>query len=624
MSQRREQNSTIRIGTCSGFYGDRASALAEMAAASNIDVIVGDYLAEVTMLILGKAQVKDPSKGYATTFLAHLEAGLDDIAAKGIKVVVNAGGLNPAGLAAATRDLVTRYGHDLRVAHLEGDNLTGRLDALQKDGHALPHLTTGEPLSSWTQTPMTANAYLGGFGITRALAGGADIVITGRVADASLIVGPAAWWWGWSPHDYDQLAGAIAAGHVIECGTQATGGNFAGFRTIENLDDPGFPIAEIRADGSAVITKNSGTGGAVTADTVTAQLLYEIGDPAYLNSDVTTHLDTVQVTDLGDDRVQISGTRGSAPPVTTKVAITAIGGWQNAMLLALTGPDIDAKEELVRRFVDRYSGNVEGLEATTIDRIGQADDDPGTQNAGTTLLKVSVQGTKDAAGRRFSSHMVELALGGYPGLYFLTPPQQGSAFGAYWPALIDQGQLMQTVIHYDGATETIGTPVLRPEAQAQAPSSVTLDGSPSESVSSSFEETVQAALGDLVYARSGDKGGDANIGVWVNDEAAWGWIKHALTVEELRRLLPETQGLDVARYELPNLRALNFVISGLLGAGATSSLRLDAQGKGLGEWLRSRHMSIPKTLLHRAPVAVSPTREQGIVGNFLSRGGTSR
>ena len=272
------------------------------------------------MLILGKARAKDSTKGYAATFLQHLDQALDDLVANGIRLVVNAGGLNPAGLADATRELIARRGHDLRVSFVDGDDVFGRLDALQRAGHALPHLTSGEPLSSWPHRPLTANAYLGGFGIARALEHGADIVVTGRVADASLVVGPAAWWWGWTPYDYDALAGAVAAGHVIECGPQATGGNFSGFRSIPDLGQPGFPIAEIAADGSAVITKNPGTGGAVTRDTVTAQLLYEIGSPAYLNPDVTTRLDTATLTDLGDDRVQISGVRGAAPPETTKVA----------------------------------------------------------------------------------------------------------------------------------------------------------------------------------------------------------------------------------------------------------------------------------------------------------------
>jgi hypothetical protein len=581
----------VRIGNCSGFYGDRASAMADMASAGGIDVLTGDYLAEVTMLILGKARAKDSTKGYAATFLQHLDAALDSLVANEIRLVVNAGGLNPTGLVAATRELVTRRGYDLRVSHVGGDDVFGRLDALQRAGHSLPHLTSGEPLSSWPHEPQTANAYLGGTGIARALEHGADIVITGRVADASLVVGAAAWWWSWTQDDYDALAGAVAAGHVIECGPQATGGNFSGFSAIADLQDPGFPIAEIARDGSSVITKNPGTGGAVTRDTVTAQLLYEIGDPAYLNPDVIAHLDTAQLTDLGDDRVRISGVLGSAPPATTKVAITGIGGWQNNVVFALTGADIDAKAALVERSVRRYTADVDGVHAVAIDRIGQAQHDPESQNAGTELLRIAVQGTKDAAGRAFSSWMVEQALSSYPGLYSLGPPQPGSAFGVYWPALIDQELLDHMVHHFDGTTEVVAPGKPHAGAKAATPRAVP----PAEPESG--DELVVASLGDVVHTRSGDKGGDANLGVWVRDPQAWGWLNSTLTVDEFRRLLPETRELAVSRYALPNLGALNFVIPGLLGTGATSSLRLDAQAKALGEWLRARSIKVPKSLV---------------------------
>jgi hypothetical protein len=582
----------VRIGNCSGFYGDRASAMADMARGGGIDVLTGDYLAEVTMLILGKARTKDSTKGYAGTFLPQLDAALEHLVANGIRLVVNAGGLNPGGLVAAARELIARRGYDLRVSHIGGDDVSGRLDTLLEAGNTLAHLTSGAPLSSWPHEPLTANAYLGGLGIARALAHGADIVITGRVADASLVVGAAAWWWGWAHDDYDALAGAVAAGHVIECGAQATGGNFSGFRSIDALQQPGFPIAEIAADGTSVITKDPGTGGAVTADTVTAQLLYEIGDPAYLNPDVVAHLDTAELTELGNDCVRVGGVRGSAPPATTKVAITAIGGWQNSVVFALTGTDLDAKAALVEGSVRRYAESADGVDAMAVDRIGQAGHDPDSQNVGTELLRIAVQGTKDAAGRTFSSWMVEQALSSYPGLYSLSPPQPGSAFGVYWPALLDQAELDHMVHHFDGTTEVVA-PGDPHSAAAVAPAHAdTSDARPPDD-----EELVVAALADIVHARSGDKGGDANLGVWCRDRRAWDWLRSALTVDELRRLLPETRELAITRYELPRLGAVNFVIRGLLGTGATSTLRLDSQAKALGEWLRARTTKVPRSLI---------------------------
>jgi hypothetical protein len=582
----------VRIGTCSGFYGDRASALAEMAAAGDVDVIVGDYLAEVTMLILGKAQAKDPSKGYATTFLSHLKAALEDVVAKNIKIVVNAGGLNPAGLAEAVRELLAEAGHSLRVSHLLGDDITQRLPALTASGHGLAHLKTGRPLSTWKHTPMTANAYLGGFGIALALEGGADIVITGRVADASLITGVSAWWWAWTPHDYDQLAGGIVAGHVIECGTQATGGNFAGFTTLADMDSPGFPIAEIDEDGSAVITKVAGTGGAVTADTVTAQLLYEIKSPAYHNADVTSHFDTTRVEQHGPDRVGLSGTRGTPPPPTTVVSATAIGGWKNTMFFAATGSDIDAKQANIERFLHGYTDGNEEITAVAVDRIGRAQEDPSTENEGTVIIRVSVQGSKEAAGRAFSTRMIELALAGYPGLFTLAPPGSGSAYGVYWPGLIEQSELVETVVNDDGSRVEVRSPdhdrTASPDTAEVSPTTDDEAGSVP-----SGAETVEVTFGDLVYARSGDKGGDANIGVWPRDERIWPWLRAFLTVSQLRRLLPETEELEVERFELGNLPALNFLVTGILDQGATSTLRLDSQGKALGEWLRSRRVKVP-------------------------------
>lgn len=580
----------MRIANCSGFFGDRLSALREVVGGGPVDVVTGDYLAEVTMLILARTRLRRPGQGYASSFLRQLEPVAATIAARGIKVVVNAGGLDPEPLAAATRELVASAGVELAVAHVEGDDVTGRIDELLAAGETLAHLDTGAPFSSWAREPLTANAYLGGFGIAAALRGGADIVVTGRVADASLVTGAAAWWWDWSAADYDALAGAVVAGHVIECGAQATGGNYSGFRSIAHLDRPGFPLAEIARDGSAVVTKHPGTDGAVTVDTITAQLLYEVGPPGYLNPDVVAQLDTVCLTPDGHDRVRITDVRGSAPPPTTKVAMTALGAWRNASTVVLTGLDLDAKAAVVESAIRSELDGKPGVDDLRFTRIGVAADDPSDQMLGSNLLHVAVDGTQEACGRAFSNVVVELALSSVPGIYFTGPPGEGGSFGEYWPTLVRQATLVHVVVHADGRREIVPVPNTAPVAGA-------VQAVTDASDLAAFGSTAEAPLGSIVQARSGDKGGNANVGLWVDSDDAFEWLRSAITVDRVHELLPETAGLHIDRYELANLRAVNFVIHGLLDGGATEARRFDKQAKALGEWIRARHVPIPTRFL---------------------------
>jgi len=584
----------VRIANCSGFYGDRLSALAEMVTGGPIDVVTGDYLAEVTMLILARNRIKRPGGGYAATFLRQLEPVAGEIADRGVRVVVNAGGLDPAGLAEATNELLAKVGVDLAVAYVEGDDLTARIPSLLDAGHDLAHLDTGAPFTSWSHDPLTANAYLGGFGVKAALAEGADIVVTGRVADASVASGAAAWWWDWAPTDYDALAGAVAAGHVIECGAQATGGNFSGFTSVAHLTHPGFPLAEIDRDGSSVITKHEGTGGAVTVDTVTAQLLYEIGPPGYLNPDVVTRLDTVHLEPAGPDRVRISGVRGVAPPPTTKVAITSLGGWRNSTTVVLTGLDVDAKASAVEAAMRAGLEGRPGIDDLRFTRIGRAAPDPADQMLGSCLLHIAVDGDEASAGRPFTSLLVELALANYPGFYGTGAPGNGGPYGVYWPTLVPQEFVDHTVVHPDGRREVIPTPPTNNPPGGPGP-----DQSETSPEDTDFGTTIDGPLGLLAHARSGDKGGNANVGIWVSDAEAWPWLAGTLTTDHVRQLLPEAAGLRIDRYELGNLRAVNFVIHGLLDGGATEARRFDKQAKALGEWLRARHVPLPERLLPR-------------------------
>ncbi|HXP57165.1 MAG TPA: acyclic terpene utilization AtuA family protein [Streptosporangiaceae bacterium] len=587
----------IRIGNSSGFYGDRAAAAREMVEGGPIDVLTGDYLAELTMLILWKARQKDPAAGYARSVLGQLEEVLGTCLDRGIKIVNNAGGLNPGGLAAQLAALAERLGLHPQIAYVTGDDLLPRLDELIAAGHPLAHLDTGLPLAQAPGKPVTANAYLGGWGITHALKAGADIVVCPRVTDASLVTGPAAWWHGWRADDLDALAGAVLAGHVIECGPQATGGNYSFLDEIRDRRYPGFPIAEVAADGSSVITKHDGTGGLVSVGTVTAQLLYEIAEPAYANPDVVAHFDTVTLTQDGPDRVRLSGTRGSPPPPTAKVAMNFLGGYRNTMTLVLTGLDIEEKAAWATEELFAILGGRAQFGDVDVRLLRFDQPDAPTNEQATAHLRITVKDPDPRkVGRRFSNATMELALGGYAGFHTTTPPTAESAYGVYWPTLVPAGKLAHAVVLPDGTQANISSTPSSPATSTPTPTTEATPAPPDTPATPDTEVTT-APLGRLCGARSGDKGGNANIGIWTRDPAAYPWLRGYLTVDRLRTLIPEAAGLDVRRYELPNLSALNFVVVGLLGEGVAASTRPDPQAKGLGEYLRSRTAEIPSHLL---------------------------
>lgn len=591
----------IRIGNCSGYYGDRISAVREMLEGGDLDYLTGDYLAELTMLILGRDRMKDEALGYAKTFVRQMTDSMALAKERGVTIVTNAGGLNPAGLAARLREIVESQGLDISIAHVEGDDLLGRAD----------ELSFGDV--------MTANAYLGAFGIATALEGGADVVVTGRVTDASVVVGPAIAHFGWGRDDLDQLAGAVVAGHVIECGTQATGGNFSGFTNVDMSTPLGFPIAEISADGSVVITKHEGTGGAVTVDTVTAQLVYEVGGPSYLGPDVSTRLDTMTLTQEGPDRVSITGVVGEAPPATTKVCLNAFGGFRNSVEFLLTGLDIPEKAALVQ--AQMGAALAAGAAPESIEWHLERTDvpDPETEAAATSLLRCHVKSAQpEPVGRAFSDAAIQLALASYPGFSVTRPPSAGTPYGVYRAAYVPQSEVPHRVVHADGAVTDIPAPTgAHPTASGadsdESPSQIPEDAPLADRVAPLGEwagETVRAPLGRLAYARSGDKGGDANVGVWIpadhpDREAAYAWLVGFLDETTVRELLRESATLDLEVHPLPNLAAVNIVIHGLLGEGVASSTRLDPQAKGVGEWLRARDCAIPSTLLPDAVAEAS-------------------
>ncbi|WP_405605637.1 acyclic terpene utilization AtuA family protein [Streptomyces sp. NBC_01410] len=537
-----------------------------MLTGGPLDILTGDYLAELTMLILGRDRLKDPRLGYAKTFLRQLEESLGLAQDRGVKIVANAGGLNPAGLADAVRELADRVGVPVKVAHVEGDDLADRFPGA-----------------------LSANAYLGGAGIAECLRAGADVVVTGRVTDAALVTGPASAHFGWGPEDYDALAGAVVAGHVLECGTQATGGNYS-FFSGHDVRRPGFPLAEIHADGTSVITKHDGTGGLVDVGTVTAQLLYETGGARYAGPDVTARLDTVRLAQDGEDRVRISGVRGEAPPPTLKVGLNRIGGWRNEVVFVLTGLDIEAKARLVREQLDDALGKHRPAEVRwELARTERPDGD--TEERASAYLRLVVRDSDpDKVGRAVSGAAIELALGSYPGFHVTAPPGKGAPYGVFEAEYIDAAEVTHTAVLPEGRRITMPTPVRTKDVEPVPDEG----GLPAELPAGPRRA---APLGLIAGARSGDKGGDANVGVWARSDDAWRWLAHELTVNRFRALLPETAELTVVRHVLPNLRALNFTVEGILGEGVAAQARFDPQAKALGEWLRSRYVDIPEVLL---------------------------
>jgi hypothetical protein len=612
----------VRIANCSGFFGDRIAAAREMVEGGPIDVLTGDWLAELTMLILARQRMKHGAgSGYARTFLTQMEQVLGTCLDRGIKVVSNAGGLDPAGAAAALRAKADELGlGHVRIAYVEGDDLMPRLDELKAAGESFTNLDTGETLASFGMAPLTANAYLGGRGITAALAAGADVVITGRVTDAALVVGPSAWWHGWSYDDaahLDRLAGAVVAGHVIECGAQATGGNYAFFAEVPGLEHVGFPWAEVADDGSSVIGKHDGTGGLVSVGTVTAQLLYEIGGPEYANPDVTADFGTIQLAEIADDRVRISGVRGLPAPETVKVAVNTLGGFRNSASLVLTGLDIEAKADLALRTVagvdlqqsqslspvELAAASTFGVRELHVDLLRRDREDPATTADAQAELRLTVKAADPkAVGKAFTAPIVESALATYPGMFPTAPPAEGAPYGVYWPTTVPAALVTQTVT-LDGEVVATTPSGLRVTAQmvVEEAASATIWAVTRESQEGG--EQVRLPLGTFIGARSGDKGGNANVGLWVRrsgddqlDRDRYAWLVQ-LVDDEFTALLPESARLEHETHRIPNLLAVNVVVHGWLGRGVADSTSLDPQAKGLGEHLRARIVQIPESLL---------------------------
>ena len=582
----------IKIANCSGYYGDKLSAAKEMVEGGPIDVLTGDYLAELTMAILFNQRMqRGEDKGYVGTFLKQVKEVAQSCKDKNIKIVTNAGGLNPSSMALEIEKILKELSIDLKVAYIDGDDLMPRITELNNEGELFNNIDKKIPLNESGCQTLTANAYLGAWGIKEALDKGADIVVCPRVTDAAVVIGPAAWKFGWNRTDYDSLAGALAAGHIIECGCQATGGNYSFFKEVPTFDNVGYPIAEIEKDGSFTITKHPETGGLVSIGTVTAQLLYEISSPAYINPDVIGHFDTLRIEQEGKDRVYVSGCRGSTPPPTHKACINLAGGYRNGMDLVITGLDIEEKAKIFTDALFNSVGGKEQFDDVSINLHRTNKENPNSNEEAMATLSISVKSMNpDLVGRLFSAKIIELSLANYPGFFSSGGGKKPGPVIVYWPALVDS-KFINEYVHIDGETiEIIPTSQMGFEESFYQKNLVEIAPAPEG-------KTDKGPLGSYFGARSGDKGGCANLGVWAKTDLSYSFLYNFLTVEKLKELLPDLNNYEIDRYDLPNIKSLNFYIHGILEDGVSSNNKKDGQAKSLGEYLRAKIVDLPISII---------------------------
>ena len=589
------ENDFIKIANCSGFYGDKLSAAKELVDGGPIDVLTGDYLAELTMTILYSQKLqRGEDKGYVGTFLKQIKEIAKTCNEKNIKIVTNAGGLNPKSMASEIEKILLDQSIEMKVAYIDGDDLLPKMDSLMGEGEKFMNIDKNISLKDSGYSPLTSNIYLGAWGIKEALDHDADIVVCPRVTDAAVVIGPAAWKFNWKRNDYDALAGALAAGHIIECGCQATGGNYSFFKEVPSFDNVGYPIAEIFEDGSFNITKHPNTGGLVSKGTVTAQLLYEISSPAYINPDVISHFDTLKIEEIAKDKVHISGCRGSSPPKDHKVCINLAGGFRNGMEIILTGIDIDEKAKVFTDALFNSVGGQDQFEEVSIQLHRTDKENPITNEEAMASLVISVKSSNpDLVGRLFSAKIIELALANIPGFFAQSGPKSSGPVIVYWPALIDSKHVKEKV-HIDGKEiEVLPTTQLDFEE-------IYYQREPFNIEEINMTDQLEIFFGDLFGTRSGDKGGCANLGVWAKNKNTYSFLYNFLTVERIKELMPDLNKYKIERFELPNIYSLNFYIHDILQDGVSSNNRKDSQAKSLGEYLRAKKILAPKEIVEGA------------------------
>ncbi|KAF2671945.1 DUF1446-domain-containing protein [Microthyrium microscopicum] len=613
-------NRPIRIAGCSGGFTDRQRSILSMAKC-DVDVIVGDWMSECTMGWHGAAKAESKAKGisdedriglYDPSFLATFSPALPLIQEKGIKVAVNAGASDTEKLAKEIQRLIKEQKSTLKVAWIAGDDVMETVNGMLAKGEKFENTCFGGELKDWGFEPVAAQCYLGGAGIAEAFKNGADIVICGRVADAAPTIGAAMWWHGWNRDtDFDQMAGSLVAGHLIECSSYVCGGYYSGFKTLfEGCENLGFPIAEIFPDGSVAIIKEPGTGGEISVGTVASQLLYEIQGPQYYGSDVVAVLEGIKMTQEGKDRVLVTGIKGNPPPTTTRVGITASGGYQAQISYYLCGLDIEQKAEWTKKQVLYSMGeNAKKFSVLDFQIVGYSQPDPENQNFATAEYRVFAQtkerslvvkDTMEIPG--FNRWCLENFLQSCPGATIENDLRQsaGKEFFEYWAALIPQAVVRHQVnlLESNQVIDIPPSPSVRLYETRQwsyeTKEPVALD---------SFGPVVRGPLGWVVLGRSGDKASDANLGFFVRSDDEWDWLRSLMTIPKMKALLgPEYNGKLVGRFEIPGIKAVHYVLHDHLDRSYNASSTYDGLGKNVMEYIRAKYVDIPTKFLRRGIV----------------------
>ena len=584
------------IANCGGFWGDDPGAAKRQVEGGPIDYLVMDYLAEVTMAILQKQRLKNPDAGYATDFLVQMRDVLPQCLEKGVTIISNAGGVNPLACRAALEKLATELGcrDKLKVGVVLGDDIFADLDALLKGGEPLAHMDTGRPLADVRDRVLSANVYLGAEAVAKALALGANVVLAGRVTDTAVTLAPMIHEFGWKLDDWDKLAAGVVAGHIIECGTQCTGGNFTDWHLVETWDAMGYPLVDARADGTFSVTKHPGTGGLVSVHTVSEQLLYEMGSPAYIAPDCVARFDSIRLEQEGPDRVGVSGIRGGPAPEKLKVSVSFTQGYRAFGRLMIGGPKALEKARHVAETFWKAAGGRDLYADTCTQFVGWDSCHPSVTGGepGEVMLQMAVRDDDEKKiNGRFAPQLVPRVLATVPGITYLGDQGRPRASGVvgYWPALISRDRVEVRVVV--GEVEA----VLEPRAPAGKTAAFT--PAPGPPLQRPKGKTRQVPLERLCLARSGDKGDAANVGVLARSPAIYGWIREHLTAEFVKKRFEGICRGKVERFEVPNLLALNFMLHESLGGGGTLSLLMDAQGKTYAQYLLAAEVEAPEALL---------------------------